>query len=323
MRRKRKKGRGLLLCGILSLLLAAGFAAEALWREIGTRADRNVPGALLTATAPGVGRRAPGLVLQSSNALLFDPSNGGVLYAKGAGERIYPASLTKVMTAYAALEKIENLDAPIMLIYEDYAGLYEANASMAGFVMGETVTVRDLLYAAMLPSGAEAARALARAGSGSVEAAVERMNRLAEELGMQDTHFSNVTGLHDEEHYTTVSDLALLWRAAMNNRDLMDAAGSLTYTTTPTEQHPEGLRLVSTMVPKLRMLERETPEPIIGGKTGYTEEAGLCLVSAAERGGLRRALVTVGAPGDGQSLPCNLSDAYLLYERCLPKEDGM
>lgn len=84
----------------------------------------------------GVGRRAPGLVLQSSNALLFDPSDGGVLYAKGAGERIYPASLTKVMTAYAALEKIENLDAPVMLIYEDYAGLYEANASMAGFAMG-------------------------------------------------------------------------------------------------------------------------------------------------------------------------------------------
>lgn len=64
------------------------------------------------------------------------------------------------MTAYAALEKIENLDAPVMLIYEDYAGLYEANASMAGFAMGETVTVRDLLYAAMLPSGAEAARRL-------------------------------------------------------------------------------------------------------------------------------------------------------------------
>ena len=125
MRRKRKKGRGLLLSGILSLLLAAGFAAEALWREIGVRADRNVPGALLTATAPGVGRRAPGLVLQSSNVLLFDPSNGGVLYAKGAGERIYPASLSKVMSAYAALEKIVNLDAAIMLIYEDYAGLYE------------------------------------------------------------------------------------------------------------------------------------------------------------------------------------------------------
>lgn len=323
MRRKRKKGRGLLFCGILSLLLAAGFAVGTLWRGIGIRADQNAPGVLQTAAAPGVGRRAPGLVLQSSNALLFDPSDGGVLYAKGAGERTYPASLTKVMTAYAALEKIENLDAPVMLIYEDYAGLYEANASMAGFAMGETVTVRDLLYAAMLPSGAEAARALARAGFGSVEAAVERMNRLAEELGMQNSHFTNVTGLHDEEHYTTVSDLALLWRAAMNNQDLMDAAGSLTYTTTPTEQHPEGLRLVSTMVPKLRMLERETPEPIIGGKTGYTEEAGLCLVSAAERGGLRRALVTVGAPGDGQSPPCNLSDAYLLYERCLPKEDGV
>ena len=133
MRRKRKKGRGLLFCGILSLLLAAGFAVGTLWRGIGIRADQNAPSVLLTAAAPGVGRRAPGLVLQSSNALLFDPSDGGVLYAKGAGERIYPASLTKVMTAYAALEKIENLDAPVMLIYEDYAGLYEANASMAGF----------------------------------------------------------------------------------------------------------------------------------------------------------------------------------------------
>ncbi len=304
-----------LLCLLLSLLSTGG-----LWWRSRELPPPVLPTPSSVTVGAGAGRRAPGLLLESSHAVLFDPATGEVLYAKGAKERVYPASLTKVMTVLVALEGILNLDEPLTLSYEDYVGLYEQNASMAGFAMGETVTARDLLYAALLPSGAEAARALARAGSGSVEEAIFRMNQKATELGMADTHFANVTGLHEEEHYTTVSDFALLWQAAIQNDALIEAAGALRYTATATEQHPAGLSLVSTLVPRLGQLDRESPLPIIGGKTGYTEEAGLCLVSLARQGGVSRALVTVGAPGDGQSLPYHLLDAYNLYDRCLPKD---
>lgn len=263
------------------------------------------------------GRKSAGLTLFSSNAILFDPDSGDTIYTKGDREKIYPASLTKIMTALIAVENISDLDSPVTLQYSDYAGLYEQNAAMAGFSLGEAVTARDLLYATLLPSGAEAATALARASAGSVEQCVELMNSRAAELGMENTHFVNVTGLHDDEHYTTVYDLSLLLREAISHNDFFEPYCSLYYSTTPTEQHPNGLQLVSTIVPRLKQLEREKP-PIIGNKTGYTDEAQMCLASVAESGGVRRALVTVGAEGDSRSEPTQLIDAYLLYQKSLP-----
>lgn len=262
------------------------------------------------------GRDAAGLTLFSSNAILFDPDNGDIIYTKDDREIIYPASLTKIMTALIAVESIPDLDAPVTLKYEDYAGLYEQNAAMAGFSLGETVTSRDLLYATLLPSGAEAATALARVATGSTERCVELMNERAAELGMENTHFVNVTGLHDDEHYTTVYDLSLLLREAVSNREFFEPYCTLYYSTTPTGQHPNGLQLVSTIVPRLKQLERER-EPIIGSKTGYTDEAQMCLASVAESGSVRRALVTVGAEGNSRSTPTQLIDAYTLYQKSL------
>jgi len=142
------------------------------------------------------------------------------------------------------------------------------------------------------------------------------MNERASTLGMQNTHFVNVTGLHDDNHYTTVSDLALLLKEAIKNKDFFEPFCTLRYTTTATEQHPNGIKLTSTIVPRLAQLERDR-EPIIGNKTGYTEEAQLCLASIAEKEGKHFALVTVGAEGDGRSHPTQLEDAYLLYGKAM------
>ena len=185
---------------------------------------------------------------------------------------------------------------------------------MAGFQMGETVKIRDILYATLLPSGAEAATALARAAAGSTEAFVEIMNSRAAELGMNDTHFVNVTGLHQDDHYTTVSDLSILLREAIKNPDFFEAYKTLHYTTTPTPQHPNGLKLTSTLVPRLAQLSRDRA-PIIGNKTGYTLEAQLCLASVAENDGKYLSVITVGAEGDSRSHPTQLEDAYLLYQK--------
>ena len=318
MARKRKKSINPLIF-VLPILAAASSAVfsfekyDALYIE---PEQENTSPAIVNSHAKGAGRGFSGLELFSSNAVLFDPTTGEVFYGKDANEVIYPASLTKIMTALVAIEQIENLDTEVTLKYQDYAGLYEQNAAMAGFALGETVTVRDLLYATLLPSGAEAATAIANAAAGSTEAFVSLMNERASTLGMQNTHFVNVTGLHDDNHYTTVSDLALLLKEAIKNKDFFEPFCTLRYTTTATEQHPNGIKLTSTIVPRLAQLDRDR-EPIIGNKTGYTEEAQLCLASIAEKEGKHFALVTVGAEGDGRSHPTQLEDAYLLYGKTM------
>lgn len=318
MARKRKKSFNPLVF-VFPIVIAAAAAVfsfnkyDALYVE---PKEESVPSPTINAHADGAGRGFSGLELFSSNAILFDPSTGEIIYGKDANEVIYPASLTKIMTALVAIERIDNLDAEVTLEYQDYAGLYEQNAAMAGFTLGETVKIRDLLYATLLPSGAEAATALANAAAGSIEDFVILMNDRADSLGMDNTHFVNVTGLHDDDHYTTVSDLSLLLKEAIKNKDFMEPFCTLRYTTTATPQHPQGLKLTSTLVPRLAQLDRER-EPIIGNKTGYTEEAQLCLASVAEQDGKRFALITVGAEGNGRSHPTQLEDAYLLYGKAL------
>lgn len=318
-RRKKKPYRLFLVLGIYFVLVFGALAA--FWRMTGTkRTDARTPATVAAAPvspAAGAGRINGGLPLMSGYAILFDPADGHTLYAKNAHERAYPASLTKMMTALIAAEQISDFDVPVTLEYADYAGLYEQGAAMAGFSMGETVTARDLLYATLLPSGAEAASALARVATGSQADCVAMMNARAKSLGMADTHFTNVTGLHDPEHYTTVYDLSLLLTEALKNETFAKAFSTFNYTTTATEQHPQGLPLISTLAPRIQQLNREAA-PIIGAKTGYTDEAHLCLASIGERDGVRRAIITIDAAGDGQSEPTHLEDAYLLYEKSLP-----
>lgn len=153
--------------------------------------------------------------LNSPHAILMRADSGEVLAEKDADSTIYPASMTKMMTALLAIEANPDLDTPVTLPEEIFPALQAQNASLAGFQAGETATVRDLLYGAMLPSGAECCEALAREVSGSEEAFVARMNQKAAELGMTATHFCNPTGLHDPEHVSTVRDMARLTEAAL------------------------------------------------------------------------------------------------------------
>ena len=145
--------------------------------------------------------------LNSPHAILLQADSGEVLAEKDADSTIYPASMTKMMTALLAIEANPDLDTPVTLPEEIFPALQAQNASLAGFQPGETATVRDLLYGAMLPSGAECCEALAREVSGSEEAFAARMNQKAAELGMTATHFCNPTGLHDPEHVSTVRDM--------------------------------------------------------------------------------------------------------------------
>lgn len=214
------------------------------------------------------------------NAVLIDVTENTILAYRDAEKKIYPASMTKIMTLLIAAENIQNLDDTFTMTYDIIAPLIQEDASRAGFEEGETITMKDILYGIALPSGADATTAAAIYISGSEEAFVELMNEKAAQLGLKNTHFMNASGLHDENHYSTALDIAMLMTYVMKNDTCREILGTYQYTTSLTEQHPEGIPLTSTMYS--RMYGNEvTGISIIAGKTGYTDEAGHALVSCA------------------------------------------
>ncbi len=235
-----------------------------------------------------------GEAVKSSYVALVDVDGGQVIAGRDCDTRIYPASMTKVMTLIVAVETLESQECSHTFTAEEIYPLVQAQASRAGFDPGEKVGLTDLLYGLILPSGADAAVALAEMTAGSEEAFAELMNRKCEELGLANTHFVNSTGLHDEQQYTTPVEMAVIMEYAMKNETCAEVLSTYQYTTQPTEQHPEGILLTSTMFSRMYGNEVEGVT-ILSGKTGYTDEAGNCLVSYAQKGGHAYIAVTAYA----------------------------
>lgn len=218
------------------------------------------------------------LELYSEHAILIDWETGIVLAEKDPDARIYPASMTKVMTALVACEQITDWDVTFTMTQDIIDPLFLADATLAGFVNGEEVSMTDLVYGAILPSGAEATEALAIVVAGSEEAYAELMNEKAAELGCEDTHFADASGLHNEEHYTTVRDMARILRAAMENDRCRAALSAVRYTSRPTPQNPEGVEMINKFL--YRVEARELQDILIAAaKTGYTAQAMNCCAS--------------------------------------------
>lgn len=234
--------------------------------------------------------------ISSEHAVLLDVDNNTILAQRDPDARIYPASMTKIMTLLVAAEHIENMDDTFTMTYDIIAPLIDAEASRAGFEEGETVPLKDLMYGIALPSGADATTAISIYLCGSEDEFVKLMNEKAEELGLENTHFTNASGLYDPNHYSTATDIAMLMSAVMENDTCREILGTYQYTTSATEQHPEGIPLESTMFS--RMYGNEvTGITIEAGKTGYTDEAGHCLVSyATDADGKQFIAVTAKGP---------------------------
>lgn len=252
--------------------------------------------------------------LYSSNAILISLDDNEILLDKSSDEKIYPASLTKIMTAIVAIENLPDLDEQIYLSEDMFEKLYSENASMAGFLPNEKVAAIDLIYGALLPSGAESCIGLADAIAGSEKSFVKLMNEKAEELGMNDTHFTNSTGLHDRNHYTTVNDIAKLLKYALQNDIFREVYTSKRHTTKATNLRSDGITFQSTMFRKMKT-DNVNNGTIKGGKTGYTEEAKLCLASLAEIDGKEYILVTANADGSPYTEQFNILDAFTVYNQ--------
>lgn len=262
--------------------------------------------------------------IKSDYVYMVDLDNNQIMLDEGSEQTIYPASMTKMMTLLVAIENAPALESTMVLGPEVFAGLAEAHASVAGFKPGEEVSVKDLLYGLFLPSGADAAQALALEEAGSEAAFVELMNEKAATLGMSGTHFVNTSGLHDPDHYTTLRDLEKLMRYALENPTFREIFQTRRYTSNPS-LHPGGLVWESTLFAKLTTgpenevnatitanSSRIVNDSIIGGKTGYTNPAGLCLASIAEKNGTRYLLITAHAPVS--NTPYHILDAAHIYD---------
>ncbi len=235
--------------------------------------------------------------LYSDFAFVKDITTGQILIDKNSTERMYPASMTKIMTVILGIENIPDPDKLETVKWQMLDGLAAANASVMGLKADDMPSARDLFYGAALPSGADACNAIAWRISGGITAFVDLMNKKAEELGMTNTHFMNPTGLHDDNHYTTCRDMAILLEYCLQNETFVEVFSAPSYTTTSLQSNPEGITLISTTWSAVDRYGYEVPG-LIGSKTGYTDEGGHCLSYWSEHNGMKLIGVTGHADTD-------------------------
>ena len=293
----RKKNR--ILCGLLAFVLAA---------------------VMLFCPAAAISYE-PDFTLTSKAVYLENLDTGLVLYEKNADQQMYPASLTKIMTAILVLENVKDLDqetAAYPMWIQDM--LYGTNASLGGLIVGEKLTIRQLLTSALVQSGNESAMILAGyVGSGGmadfmprdITSFVEMMNDKAKALGSMGTHFTNPTGLHSDNHYSTARDMAIMAKYAMQNPVFASLVKNYAVQLGQTNKHSD-LWQYSTN----KMLLTSSPyyyAPVVGIKTGSTDEAGRCVISQAEDNGYRYFCVVMGAPSTAAEPFPNFIETRQLY----------
>ena len=239
--------------------------------------------------------------LDATAALLVSPESDMVLYEKNADEKRYPASTTKIMTALLTLENVSDLSVVVTAEASDFENV-TADSSNAGIKLGEQVTVKDLLYALMLPSANEAAYMLARHVGGSWEQFVDMMNERAAELGCTGTHFCNPCGLHEDDHYTTAHDLYRIAKQAMKDATFRDIVSTVQHRMAKTNLHEERIILTTNQL-IFSSFQPWSYANCLGIKTGHTSQAGNCFVGYAEYGDAKLFSVVLGCSSSSKEYP--------------------
>ena len=259
----------------------------------------------------------------SEYGVVIDVADNKILAQRGAKTRISPASMTKVLTVLTAADALgiggEDWESnPILdetftitIQITDYS--FVNDCSNVGFDVGEEVTVRDLFYGTILPSGADAALGLAMYVAETHEGFVELMNQKLEQLGLSDSsHVTNCVGLYDAEHYSTVYDIGVILKMAADNPFCREVLSAHTYNTAPTEQHPEGLLLSNWFLRRIE--DRDTHGEVICAKTGYVVQSKSCAASLAADGSGREYICVTA--GSSSTWKC-IADQVELYQTWL------
>ena len=253
----------------------------------------------LSAAAETEAKTPPDPGISSKAALLVDANTGNVVYAKNEHEEMYPASLTKIMTALLVLEAVDNgqlsLTQQLTASHSAMTTGLDEDGSTAGILEGETMTVEQFLYCMLVVSANEACNILAEWDAGSIAAFVDAMNAKAKALGCENTHFVNTTGLHDSQHYTSAWDLYLITAEALKHDDFLRICDMKSATIPATNLSEERvLHSTNYLISNWRALGY-LDSRAHGVKTGSTSDAGHCLVSTAAEGSLSFISVVLGA----------------------------
>lgn len=236
--------------------------------------------------------------IKSSAAIVMEATTGKIIYSKNGNAIKYPASTTKILTAIIAIEQSSLND---MALVSEYAiTSIPSGYTNANIQVGETLSIKDLLYALMLASANEAAVVIAEHISGSNSEFAELMNKKAIEIGCKNTHFVNANGMHNKSHYTTAYDMALITQYAMKNKTFREIVSTTSYTLPATKVYPYNSRTFTNTNSLIIVNKNNVPNNFyypsaIGVKTGFTSPAGNCLVSAANNNGLEFITVILGA----------------------------
>lgn len=259
--------------------------------------------------------------MTANSAILVDADTNEIVAGYNYEKKVYPASLTKMLTLLVAAENIQDMDATYKFTSDDIDPLIEDNASRAGFEAGETVTMKDLLYSAILVSGADGTTGLANAVAGSEEKFVELMNAKIQELGLTGTKFVNASGLHNKNHYSTAQDIAVITKSAMDNETCREVLTATKYTTSKTKQHKDGIELTSIVAQRIEGYyvdcdgdgEADDGISIEGGKTGFTDEAKYTLSTILDDNGHKYICVTTKSKDELKAV----EDQIAIYEKYL------
>lgn len=248
------------------------------------------------------------LDISSKTAVLYNLNDKSIVLDIDSNKKVSIASLTKIMTCLVAIEHIEDINKEVVITYEMLDGLIASNAYVVGLKKGQKVTMKDLLYATFLESGADAARGLALSLASSEKEYVKMMNDKASSLNLN-LHFANVVGLDDENNYGTANDVAKLFMIALENPIFKEMVLTKQY-----KLSDSSLVAKSSMFESARKYEIDIPY-ILGGKTGYTVNAGKCLASIAydENNNINYLLVTTGANTSTKNA-YHVLDSKTIYE---------
>ena len=241
--------------------------------------------------------------IESNNAVLYNLNDNTIVYEKNKDKKVSIASLTKLMTALVAIEKIDNLNEKVRLEKSDYDKLIKQDASKSSLKKDTQYTYMDLLYGLILESGADCANALARLTYGNENEFVKAMNKKAKEIGMNNTSFANPIGLDDKNNYSTVEDVSILLRNDLKNDTLRQIITTLNYKLT------DGTKINHTIYDYMKHFKIDMPY-MEGGKTGYEIDSGYALASIANKNETTLMLITSKA----DKIPGHIKDAKKVYD---------
>lgn len=253
-----------------------------------------------------------GSEVNANYAVVFDLDQGTILGEKNSSVSMNPASMTKVMTLLVAVENLPDLEKKITITQDIVDYVKARGASNCGFVAGEQVRVKDLLYGVILPSGADAVLALAKEIAGSEAGFVALMNKKAQDLGLSsECKFQNATGLYHSTHHMNVKDIGEIMAAAMRNSLAREVLSTENYQIPATNMHGNGIKLTNLFVQRIKGQDTGGAS-VTMAKTGFVRQSMFCAVSSGKGANGKNLLVVTGY--SSSTWQC-IKDHATLYKR--------